>query len=90
MQLILFVTRHYVTIDTEVVTADKEGRRRLRGLSTEHYSVCKPCVLVSSCTRRDPMLMRHEEPFFDVSLTVHLSITQSMYQLDASIPLLFI
>jgi hypothetical protein len=27
---------------------------------------------------------------FDVSLTVHLSITQSMYQLDAPIPLLFI
>jgi hypothetical protein len=27
---------------------------------------------------------------FDVSLTVHLSITQSIYQLDAPIPLLFI
>jgi hypothetical protein len=27
---------------------------------------------------------------FDVSLTVRLSITQSMYQLDAPVPLLFI
>jgi hypothetical protein len=28
--------------------------------------------------------------YFDVSLTVHLSITQSMYQLDAPVHLLFI
>jgi hypothetical protein len=52
MQFILSVARYYVTIDTVAVTADNEGRRRVRRWSTERYSVYKPCVLVPSCTRR--------------------------------------
>jgi hypothetical protein len=85
-----FVVLHFKIISTLAISV--QDPVLINGAWVQDLEVCNrlSCLEIRLAKYVIKLHSTNSRKNFDVSLTVHFSITQSMYQLDAPISLLFI